>query len=85
MNIQQTGGAGSWPEFVKLVQDARARSQGTGGSVSKNTRVQKGAQFVAPSRVQHHYGIMKNDPATASPAVQGLATKIAGSFFDAYA
>jgi hypothetical protein len=86
MEISSIGGrTESWAEFVKLVSEARARSQGIGGAMIKNKGVQKAAQFSAVGRTQQAYGIMKNEPATASPAANSLRTKISGSFFDAYA
>jgi hypothetical protein len=84
MSVQGVGRAESWAEFVTLVQEARARSQGIGGTVSKIGGVRKGAQFASVARTQQ-YGIMKNEPATASREPSALRTKISGSFFDAYA
>jgi hypothetical protein len=86
MAISGVGGrTESWAEFVKLVSEARTRSQGIGGAITKGKDVQKAAQFSAIGRTQQSYGIMKNEPATASQAVTALRTKISGSFFDAYA
>lgn len=85
MSIQGVGNTGSWEDFVKLVQDARQRSKGIGGGLSSSAGTHKGAQLSPVLRTQHPYGIMKNDPATALTAKSALATKMAGSFFDAYA
>jgi hypothetical protein len=86
MAISGVGGrTESWAEFVKLVSEARTRSQGIGGAISRSKDVQKVAQFSSIGRTQPPYGIMKNEPATASQAASSLRTKISGSFFDAYA
>ena len=86
MEVSSVGGrTESWADFVKLVSEARARSQGIGGAITKNKGVQKAAQFSAISRTQQQFGIMKNEPATSSQAASSLRTKISGSFFDAYA
>jgi hypothetical protein len=85
MNVQSVGGNESWADFVKLVQEARARSQGIGGGIAKNGGVRSGAHLSSAARVSNQYGIMKNEPVLARNDVSTLRTKISGSFFDAYA
>lgn len=86
MEISNVGGrTESWAEFIKLVAEARARSQGIGGAMAKSKGVPSTARLSAAIRPQQPYGIMKNEPATASQAADSLRMKISGSFFDAYA
>ena len=85
MEVSNVGRTELWAEFVKLVAEARARSQGIGGAMTKNRGVQNTARFSAAVRPQQQYGIMKNEPATAPQNANSLRTKISGSFFDAYA
>jgi hypothetical protein len=79
--MQNVGQVDSYAQFIKLVQEARLRSQGTKavtttGGVRNKMNVQQYKPAGQPPAVSTIQG---------SPLEQKSKTKVVGSFFDAYA
>ncbi|MBN1128920.1 MAG: hypothetical protein JXA71_08040 [Chitinispirillaceae bacterium] len=85
MSVSNVGNVDSWMQFVKLVQEARSRSAGYDGAVTRSSFVKKGASLLPASQVRQQYGIMKSAPPGAAQNMTGARMKVAGTFFDAYA
>jgi hypothetical protein len=85
MAVPNVNGIDSWAQFVKLVQEARARGTEYDGSVARSSFVKKGVSFSPAAPVRQQYGIVKSEQPGATQSMTGVKTKIAGTFFDAYA
>jgi hypothetical protein len=85
MSIQGVGRADSWAEFVRLVQEARSRSQGTGGGAYPVSGLKKGASLQSATPLRPAYGVMRNEQMGAATPAASKGTRIIGTFFDAYA
>jgi hypothetical protein len=83
-NIQRID---SWSQFVKIVQEARSRTQVTGpaGNGVAAGAAKAGAHGRTFNPVQIHSPVVNDAPVQARQRSAGAKTKILGSFFDAYA
>jgi hypothetical protein len=85
VNVQNVNSAGSWADFVKLVQQARSRSNTPGVAPLKAAGLKQTVRLQAPAAARSPYGVLRNEQAGGAASIQAKQTKIAGGFFDAYA
>jgi hypothetical protein len=83
-NIQSVD---SWSQFVKIVQEARSRTQVTGpagsAAAAGAAKVDANTRTIMPVRT--HSPVVNDAPVQAVQRSVGAKTKVLGSFFDAYA
>jgi prophage tail gpP-like protein len=84
VNIQGVGGNDSYAQFVKLVQEARART-----SAVAPGRAQAAAQVTSvrrsPAQLYRSAPVAASTNVQSAPVEQKAKTRVLGSFFDTYA
>jgi hypothetical protein len=88
MNVQAAGNADSWNQFVRLVAEARTRSQGAAAASGASSRIPAAAVTRKPEASKApsaNSGVARGSTSNEVTRVQSGIVRTVGSFFDAYA
>lgn len=88
MNIQAAGNTDSWNQFVRLVAEARTRSQGTAaasGTAARAPAATPAGKSEDPGTAPEYPGVAGVSSSNGVTRASAGMVRALGSFFDAYA